>query len=708
MDTLFLSILNMSLTGAFVIAAICLARQLLKKAPKIISYALWAVVGFRLVFPFTIESMFSLIPFNPSPIPPDIAMQTVPRIDSGIPLVNNAVSNVLPAAVPYYSANPLQIWVSIGAWAWFFGLAILMIYGLVSFFLLKRKMQKSMWVEANIYEADNIKSPFVLGIFSPKIYLPVGLSKHERGYILLHEQTHIRRHDHIVKFVAYFILCLHWFNPLAWLAFWLMGADMEMSCDERVVKELGDDISEDYSMSLVRIATGKRIMVGSPLAFGEGGIKERVKRVLNFKKPTRVVIVTAAILAVILSLGFAVNRTSAISLADDERFTMEIIYVDNPASFMPDMKLIWDDAVYHVTNIPIYTLERGGLIGFANDNVSTWRIYELMGHGYDYLLAVESENVWRVMSIHPPEQPIMLFVLENATESQRLTRLLSVSLYADGTATLAIPLISSYMFWQPLFYTFSNGELLIHGEDGNLIARFEELDKSTIVFRETTVPLFADEGARYVIHSGNRTSGALSQEILNQIYLGMTNENVFTLFGEPDFHASGLVWYGYTNIGIFDPMGTTGLVERISLNNGISWSVRELISTAVKQHYAGHFYEPDGSFATEAHTILALDANPQRFSAYVVSLFMNYLPDGEDDVREISGGHSHIVLTFERNQYNQYDLVEFWEPEPGTNHMPSVRARFPEDTWSSIDTQRFINAHSAATREQAMIFFFGE
>lgn len=219
MDSLFLSILNMSLIGAFVIVAICLARQFLKKVPKIISYALWAVVGFRLVFPFTFESMFSLIPFNSSLIPQNIAMQPIPRIDSGIPIVNSVVSNVLPTAVPYYSANPLQIWVFIGAWVWFLCTIILAIYGVASYIFIKRKMQKSMWIEANIFEADNIKSPFVLGIFKPKIYLPVGLSKHERGYILLHEQTHIRRCDHIVKFAAYFILCLHWFNPMTWLAF---------------------------------------------------------------------------------------------------------------------------------------------------------------------------------------------------------------------------------------------------------------------------------------------------------------------------------------------------------------------------------------------------------------------------------------------------------------------------------------------------------
>jgi hypothetical protein len=134
------------------------------------------------------------------------------------------------------------------------------------------------------------------------------LSAHEREYILLHEQTHIRRGDHLVKITAFLILCLHWFNPLAWLAFLLMGADMEMSCDERVMKELGDDTRHDYSLSLVRIATGRRILISSPLAFGEGGIKERVKRILNFQKPSRLITMVAIVLVVALGVGFAMNR----------------------------------------------------------------------------------------------------------------------------------------------------------------------------------------------------------------------------------------------------------------------------------------------------------------------------------------------------------------------------------------------------------------
>jgi len=308
-ERVFLSVLNMSLTGAFVIAAILLARLLLKKAPKVLSYALWAAAGFRLAFPFTLKGAFSLIPFNSTPIPQDIATQTAPRIDSGIMALDNAVNAALPAAVPAVSANPLQIWLAVGCFIWIIGMAAMLIYGAVSIAVLHHRLRGAVHVGDHIYEDTQLKTPFVLGFFRPGIYLPAGLSGDERRYILLHEHTHIRRRDPLVKMLAYLILCLHWFNPLVWAAFILMGADMEMSCDERVLRELGGDIKNAYSLALVRVASGRKILNGSPLAFGEGGMKERVKNVLNFKKHSRIIIIAAVMLVAVLSVGFAVNRT---------------------------------------------------------------------------------------------------------------------------------------------------------------------------------------------------------------------------------------------------------------------------------------------------------------------------------------------------------------------------------------------------------------
>jgi len=331
MDKLFVSILNMSLTGGVVIVAICFIRPLFRRAPKFISYALWAVAGFRLAFPFSVESVFSLMPINPQPIPADIAAQSA-RADSGIAAVNGTLSGILPSAAPAANVNYLQIWITAGAYIWIIGAAVMLVYGAVSFVKLKNKMRNAVCAQSNIYQADNIKSPFVLGVLRPRIYLPFGLTAQEREYILLHERTHIKRYDHLIKFAAYLILCLHWFNPLTWVAFYLCGEDMEMSCDERVMKEFGRDIRDDYSMSLVRIAMRGRVLGGSPLAFGEGGVKGRVKRVLSFNKPSRGFIIAAAAFAAVLGTGFTLNRADiATNAAIQEIYTTpEIREADIP------------------------------------------------------------------------------------------------------------------------------------------------------------------------------------------------------------------------------------------------------------------------------------------------------------------------------------------------------------------------------------------
>lgn len=308
MDKIFLTILNMSLTGAFVITVISLVRLPLKKAPKIISYCLWTVAAFRLIIPISTGSIFSLIPFKAQVIPPDIGFQQEPRINSGISHLNKIVSDMLPGAAPQASVNPLQNWITAAGMVWIIGTLGLLIYGLISYLKLKKHLQEAVLLHSNIYESESVSSPFVLGFVTPKIYLPTGLSPKEHQYIILHEQTHIRRHDHLVKLAAYVILSLHWFNPLVWAAFLLMGADMEMSCDECVLKELGSDIKKDYSYSMLALASNRQIIGRSPLAFSEGGLKERIKNVLNFKKPSRLIVIVSVAAAAILSIGFAVNQ----------------------------------------------------------------------------------------------------------------------------------------------------------------------------------------------------------------------------------------------------------------------------------------------------------------------------------------------------------------------------------------------------------------
>lgn len=326
MEELFLTVLNMSLTASYVIAAIMLARLFLKKAPKVISYILWAVAGFRLAFPFSFESVFSLIPFKAQPIPQIAALGENVSLGSAagaaLRAVGDAANGGLGTVTVYLGktadgypitteAYHSEVWLMFGGYLWLIGIAALLIYSVVSIVLLKRRLSGALLFKSNIYEAENLKTPFVLGFFSPKIYIPCGLSAEERSYIILHEQTHIKRFDHAVKFAAFLILCVHWFNPLVWVAFMLMSTDMELSCDERVLREMGGDIKKPYAASLLSLAAGKHILNGSPLAFGEGNVKGRIKNVLNFKKPATWIIVVAVALVVVLSVGLAANRETA-------------------------------------------------------------------------------------------------------------------------------------------------------------------------------------------------------------------------------------------------------------------------------------------------------------------------------------------------------------------------------------------------------------
>jgi len=315
MSNLFVTVLNMSLTGAFVIAAICFARVALKRAPKIISYCLWAVAGFRLIVPFSIESALSLIPFQANLIPSGVA---VAHVRGGAQYVDGI-------------AAPMQTWITVGFSIWAFGVAVMLVYGAATYFKLRHSVKGSVNIATNIYESESANAPLVLGFLSPKIYLPPGLSNQERRYIELHEQTHIRRCDHVIKLTAYIILALHWFNPLVWLAFFLMGTDMEMSCDERVLKKLGVKTKKDYSLVLLSLAVERRSICQSPLAFGGGNISARIKNILNLKQQSRAALGVLTGLLIVLSLGLSVNRAAVgvvDSGADEEAVHFEIFDVD--------------------------------------------------------------------------------------------------------------------------------------------------------------------------------------------------------------------------------------------------------------------------------------------------------------------------------------------------------------------------------------------
>lgn len=372
---IFLKVLAMSRSAAMVIVIICLVRIVLKRFPKYISYMLWSVVLFRLLCPFALESRLSPIPgfepvFHGYPSGEDadlsgagtsgvlagnhtgdagvkaempesgqvVPIQTYPEENTGMAsgqsypernagmasrtyleryrrIVSGKVSlegNALAAEAPWQ-----ELFLQYGKYVWISGTCILLLYCVVSTVRIRKRVSVSIPLVENIYITDEEITPFVMGIFRPRIYLPGGLDGKEQEYIILHEKLHVRRLDHVVKPVAFAALCIHWFNPLVWLAFALAGRDMEMSCDEAVIRRLGEDVRVDYSASLLALSTKRRFPGVVPVDFGEGDTKGRIRNLASFRRTKKGVLAVLVAGAVILILCLAFDRRTVGSGADD-------------------------------------------------------------------------------------------------------------------------------------------------------------------------------------------------------------------------------------------------------------------------------------------------------------------------------------------------------------------------------------------------------
>ncbi len=312
MSELFLSIVNMSISASWIVLAVLLLRLFLKKAPKWIAVLLWAIVALRLVCPFTIESALSLIP-SAQTISPGIMTDTVPQIYTGIPAVNNAVNPIIGesfAPAPGDSVNPLQIWIPIASALWGIGILGFFAYGSLSYICLRRKLATAVLLRSNIYQSEQVASPFVLGTLRPKIYLPFSMREEELSHVIAHEEAHIRRKDHWWKPLGFAILALHWFNPLMWLAYVLLCRDIELACDEKVVKNLTAMERADYSQALLHCSVGRKTIAFCPLAFGEVSVKDRVKSVLSYKKPAFWILLMGLLASMVLAICFLTNPAS--------------------------------------------------------------------------------------------------------------------------------------------------------------------------------------------------------------------------------------------------------------------------------------------------------------------------------------------------------------------------------------------------------------
>lgn len=344
MNQWFILVLNNTIAASWLILAVLLLRILLQKAPKWVLPIMWGIVAIRLVIPFHLTSMFSLIP-NGNTIPADIEMQRFPQIDTGVEVVNNVVNPVIAQSFspnPLSSANPLQIWMAVGMVIWLIGIGLLLLYALLSYALLHGKVSYNAEEISNdlpievsnekkykVYECKKVGSPFILGIFFPKIYLPENLQEKDKSCVLRHEFSHLKRGDHFWKPLGFLILSVYWFNPLCWLAYYLLCKDIEFACDEKVTKDKDNSWRADYCQALLNCSVHRKMISACPVAFGEVSVKQRITSVLNYKRPAFWIIIVSVIVCIVMAVCFLTNPVNKENVNENIENNIENQQVDN-------------------------------------------------------------------------------------------------------------------------------------------------------------------------------------------------------------------------------------------------------------------------------------------------------------------------------------------------------------------------------------------
>ena len=431
MNELFLKIINMSISASWLVLAVLILRFVLKKAPKWINVLLWGIVAIRLICPFSFESPLSLIP-SAETIPLNIGMDSTPTINSGISAINNAVNPIISQSntpMAGASINPLQITIGIYEYIWIFGMIALALYTAISYWRLHRKVDTAVRYKDNIFQSENVSFPFVLGIIKPRIYLPFKMNGQYLEYVVAHEQAHICRKDHWWKPLGFLLLMIHWFNPLMWLAYVLLCRDIELACDEKVIKELGNEQRGDYTQALVACSVNRRMIAACPLAFGEVSVKERVKSVMNYKKPAFWVIIISVIVCVGVAVCFLTNPKQdsytlriVVPAGSQEKF----VYTDEEVSTIRNSIKIWSGDGLGDTEV---------ILSPVNKTTETRYTATYLTHGMPVEFDAEKDTWFKigVNMQNPTNEDIIVYVEVENVEVRIVDEINSVIKWFDYT-----------------------------------------------------------------------------------------------------------------------------------------------------------------------------------------------------------------------------------------------------------------------------------
>lgn len=693
-EKIFLQILNMSLTGIYCVLAVLLVRLLLKKQPKIFSYALWFIVLFRMACPVSFESPFSAFRMTSERVITSQGIENITRVkEMGFGIQEDASADITQIGQNTITDNidgrnsdisndninrktsessnqdgKVVNVVSVASIIWIIGMFSMFGYAIISAVMMKRKL-KSAEKRAGYYEMEQIDTPFVYGMIRPKIYLPTGLSEQEMCYILEHERTHIRRCDYLIKPMAFFVLCIHWFNPFAWLAFFCMGKDMEMSCDEAVLRKLGKEIKRDYSTSLLKLACGRRFWNGSPLAFGEGTVKSRIKNILNYKKSgfwgillAVVVLITAG--AVLLSNP----KTSEKELAEKEQTDsnekdkmIEGEKKEQEESQNIQGKNETEGDIVAFDSLPVYQKEQeeelknllasyGELTFDELHSSSSEKKYPddmvIIGNTYDDISNLERWNTFY-----------------NRTRAGEADAVLIVQYTVEGDAIL------DYLSYRDGSYYLMND------------CTRDKMGPQA--YLSTQCPYFNEYCYDGFVEYYLTQEKEITQEEIGRYQLSSAaaQEDMALVFQCP---------YDYME----ECMGTAE-VERMRQSD-----LQHCIGNAVLNH---HGFEHENDFGTEAHHVLKIEENNDEVTVYAHILYQSYHSLEEEG----SGSYIPTAITFTKGEDGRYRLKEYWTPGDGSYFKGDIEEKFPEDIWEdALGGQNYVHDLRESCHQRAADHFY--
>ena len=710
MSDIFLKILNMSIAASWLILAVMLFRFILKKVPKWITVLLWGIVALRLVVPFSFESALSLIPSAETFNAHNIQYET-PAISSGIPAINNAVNPVLGetfAPNPAGSVNPLYVWTFIVSVIWFIGIAAMLLYAVISYVRVRRSVAERVPYKENIFLCDHVKSPFILGLVQPKIYLSSNMDAASIEPVIAHEKAHLARHDHWWKPLGFLILTVHWFNPLCWVAYVLLCRDIELACDEKVIRQMDLDGKKQYSTALLECSVQRRLVTICPLAFGEVGVKERVKNVLNYKKPAFWIISVTVVACGVVTVCFATNpkqdsiqeqRTVQARITEVENGSFLVAPVEGaselsssdlfrvPITNMPPspeprvgdvIEITYDGSIlesYPAQFGTIYsmrvvsqdgrlTLDDVVMLSQKGDALN-WSDFERyqgreVGSGL-YIMRYEIDKLFAVLvGGVPDETPWYIYLRVNNEADDYIdirTEDVSAFIEAHRNDALKVDELSAALNkleYQP-FTCDGLPEYKLYDTDGTVYS---------INFSEKWV------------WRGNSEQAELSDELIR-----LLRESGVLVTGEDTPTPAGP-----------DAAATTLSEEQTVIHQAILERNRSADPTG---------FVSCASFA-EIACIVADGSDFSEYIHYGWALYEEYRVT-DNGLKTVRGSHVPVAITFREDPSGTLTLEEYWQPRDGSYYAQDIREKFPAHiVEDGMDSQKFILQQTQECYAQAV------